>query len=153
MLCPQWGDGRRRGGAGLRWRHTCGLSPGDALAGTHGALNPSLYCLGGDRHFKPFSIYLRLPVKLVKKQLWLARSLGCGESAWCGATVWLWLVMCRTFRGRPARAGWICDSGWVASGRGRDVGPQLSYLVSMKARFGKPEIKLQAFRSWRSGVP
>lgn len=39
----------------------------------------SHYCLIDDRHFKQFSIYLRLPVKLVKKQLWLVHSTGCGE--------------------------------------------------------------------------
>lgn len=39
----------------------------------------SHYCLLEDRHFKRFSIYLRLLFKLVKKQLWLVHSIGCGE--------------------------------------------------------------------------
>lgn len=39
----------------------------------------SHYCLREGRHFKQFSIYLRLPVKLVKKQLWLVHSIGCWE--------------------------------------------------------------------------
>ena len=39
----------------------------------------SHYCLLEDRHFKRFSIYLRLLFKLVKKQLRLVHSIGCGE--------------------------------------------------------------------------
>lgn len=56
------------------------------------------YCLRGDRHFKRVSVYPRLPVKLVKKRLWLVHSMGCWEDVTLLSGFFLWLVRCWTFR-------------------------------------------------------
>lgn len=53
---------------------------GSPQFGVQNALNPLITALETtDTYFKRFSIYLRLPVKLVKKQLGLVHSIGDWE--------------------------------------------------------------------------
>lgn len=100
------------------------------------------YCLVEDGHFKRFSIYLRLPVKLVKKQLGLVHSVGGGaDLVFLGDSVAL-ISGVPHFLGETF-SNLIYDSGGMASVLGYYVLLQLSYLVSIKAHLGKSEIKLQ----------
>lgn len=106
MLCPQWGDGHWEEALSLPhlW-HSLGHAVWDAKYP-----KSSHYCLREDRHFRQFPIYLRLPVKVVKKQLWLLHSIDCWEDfcvfqQW--RQLWLWLVEWYTFLGDTFSNLWL----------------------------------------------